>query len=528
MSGLGSGSASAPTESARVDVDLILSSDGRQARQAGTPGPNHLYKLGLYAKSLRKRGTRTATPFTLDEQDVPNHEAVAPRGKKAKPTARPHQQHASSTPFTPTNELEQRCLHLQNECESLQRSVKIFARDAKWDYSAPCVPRSHLISRGFDMQDVARAQQFIGKLKRLTCAMRRDCYVFVESVKGRKIALTSLIGDNAAASLLHDDTFLPHWREFANALQLYLHSKALHCVSFSNMQLDPSVIDLLTPALTWKSICRFELSCNAFASPDDGCRFAVTIIEKNPRLKEFVWAENQIGGILVESILSHPSLDTVSLKNCFGGGIDAYDTLCSLLSSDKDFIRIALESSNIQPEGRTEVPAFLAANPRLQCLNLTNNRLGDDDAGRIAQALKRNTNLRCLRLGQNDVTDTGVKALRSAVFNHASLNAMADSNHSCRIEGLGVDHFNKRGDPKSNRAKGLYRLLSWRHERGINVTHLDDEFCDDSLKLVPNALGCVHRYAADKSSSDVHPLSIVYEIMRSWKMPTLYENNGVA
>ena len=49
--------------------------------------------------------------------------------------------------------------------------------------------------------------------------------------------------------LLHDDALLPHWNEFANALQLYQNPEAFHRLSICNVQLSSSVIGLLTPAL---------------------------------------------------------------------------------------------------------------------------------------------------------------------------------------------------------------------------------------------------------------------------------------
>ena len=60
--------------------------------------------------------------------------------------------------------------------------------------------------------------------------------------------------------LLYDDSLLPHWREFANALQLRQNSEAnrnLH-LSIDNMQLTSSVMDLLTPALKDTPISGFH------------------------------------------------------------------------------------------------------------------------------------------------------------------------------------------------------------------------------------------------------------------------------
>ena len=76
-----------------------------------------------------------------------------------------------------------------------------------------------------------------------------------------------------------------------------------------------------------------------------------------------------------------------------------------------------------------------------------------------------------------------------------------------------------------NRGRKIYSILSSSNREGSNVRHLDSEFEDDYLKLVPKVLESVHGYAGYSShpTGDVRPLSIMYEVLRSWKMPTLYE-----
>ena len=158
------------------------------------------------------------------------------------------------------------------------------------------------------------------------------------------------------------------------------------------------------------------------------------------------------------------------------------------------------------------------------------NHLDDNDAVTIARALKQNTNLRRLHLGQNDITETGCVALRNTIYDSTSLNAVAASNHTCCIEGIDLDGINRYVDsPEVNRGRKIYSLLSSRNREGNNVYHLDAEFEDDSLKLVPKVLESVNIYARHSYRADtVPPLSIMYEILRSWKMPNLYENNGAS
>ena len=112
--------------------------------------------------------------------------------------------------------------------------------------------------------------------------------------------------------------------------------------------------------------------------------------------------------------------------------------------------------------------------------------------------------------------------LREGLFN-----AVSDSNHQCDIQGIDLGDI-PNNDRGPNRARKIYHLLSLRNREGSNVQHLNLEFDDedDSLALVPNVLAGVQKYcdvAGYFHSDQVHPLSIMYEILRSWKMPQLYE-----
>ena len=163
---------------------------------------------------------------------------------------------------------------------------------------------------------------------------------------------------------------------------------------------------------------------------------------------------------------------------------------------------------------------------------MSNNNLNDDDAVLIARALKHNTNLKDLWLDDNDITEVGRSALCKAIYDPTGLNSLSDCNHTCRIHGLnsGEGTIKNLSTPKHNRAWKIYRLLSTRNREGSNVYHLNLELGDeeeDTLALVPNVLESVYRYyngyRRNTVNSGVPPLSTMYEILRSWKVPELYE-----
>ena len=401
--------------------------------------------------------------------------------------------------------------------------MQILAKDVEWKYSAPAIPAGHWIDRGFDEHYIEGMKRFLRTIKEITCELRRGaCSGHI------------YLGDSRV--LLHDDALLPHWQEFANAVQLYQNPEASRRFAIVNVQLSSAVMKMLTPALRDKPW--FEgFGLNNIRNSGEGIAFAIDIIQSNQKLEQFFWGNNPIESMndvnhLVEVVISHPRIYCINLNNCFGENVDVYSMLCSLLASGKQCSWIDLSSNNIRTGGRTELPDFLATNPPLCNLFLEKNHLDDNDAILVARALKRNTNLRRLRLGQNDITVIGRDALRNAVYDCTSLNAVAASNHTCNIEGLdfGNAPISYINSPEVNRGRKIYSLLSSRNRVGTNVRHLDAEFEDDSLKLVPKVLESVHICAGyvDPSASAVHPLSIMYVILRSWKMPALYENNGAS
>ena len=431
------------------------------------------------------------------------------------------------------DELEGKCKSLEVKCNSLERSVQILMKESKWEYSAPSIPTSHWVDLDFDENYIQGMECLLEQLEDSTIALRSgECYDI----------LLSGDSEDDETILLHDDILLPHWKEFANALQLNQNSSRL--LSICTVQLTSSVMDLLVPALKGKPFKIINFNNNELVNVREGIEFAVKSMENSSELERFNWVNNRIDTMenaqfLLDSMTTHPHVDKVRLECCFGEDINGYEILRVLLASGKRFLSLDLEKNNIRTGG-TEISDYLATNPPLENLYLGGNHLDDNDAILIASALKQNTNLQRLRLGDNEFTEKGKNALSNAIYDSSSLNSVADCNHRCSIEGiyLGVyipDITNHDITPKVNMARKIYHLLSLRNVEGSNVQHLNAEFDDDddSLALVPNVLASVHQYyhgsmfERHSDSDQVRPLSIMYEILRSWKMPQLYECRGM-
>jgi len=435
------------------------------------------------------------------------------------------------------NGMKDKCTYLENRCDSLQRSVQILSKESKWEWSVPPIPLSYWLDQGFDEYYIDQINVFLNYIKEYTCQLR--------SGKADYIHLS--FGDESDDTLLqHDDILLPHWRELANALQLYNNPSSLNRFSVYNIQLTSSVIDMLSPALYGNKIEKLILNNNDFVHISEGIKFAVDIMDANPNMKNFSWDYNQLESIenahlVLDAVINHPSVHRIRLESCLGG--TGYEALRYLVASGKSFELIDFDKNDIQTQGGTAIPDYIASNPPLEMLYLSGNKLNDDDVILIARSLQENSNLLELTLEYNNLTDTGAGALSKAVYDPSSLNSISDCNHTCitNINGyvpIGLiddDDGKVISSPIERRGAKIYRLLSERNEDEDNVQHLnlefnnEDEKKDNSLKLVPKVLECVQKYHSCTTTSQgyEHPLSIMYEIMRGWKMPELYESRAV-
>ena len=66
--------------------------------------------------------------------------------------------------------------------------------------------------------------------------------------------------------------------------------------------------------------------------------------------------------------------------------------------------KLLIENNNIDSLEAVKIAEYLEDDPPIKYLSLESNRLNDDDASLISQALKRNTNLVSLYLNSNNFT----------------------------------------------------------------------------------------------------------------------------
>ncbi|EJK59027.1 hypothetical protein THAOC_20809 [Thalassiosira oceanica] len=273
------------------------------------------------------------------------------------------------------------------------------------------------------------------------------------------------LDNESQLTILHDNGMLPHFKDLADAIQL--SNGILQQINIVNIELRPSALRILFPAMEGKNGV-------------NGCRALA------------------------------------ALMRC-GSPLDLLDFSGNGLS------------------GTDDVAAALASNPQLDILDLTENQLNDRDAELIAQALKQNTNLKMLSLlGGNSITPAGFGKIRTTICDPSSLNAMESCNHTCHVDCVEQNGHYRGGNFKGmasqqRRRRKLYKLLSARHEEGSNARHLNAELGEGpfAAKLVPRVLECIEQCSVDRSSDTPTPLSLYFELMKSWKMPELFEHRNI-
>ncbi len=337
-----------------------------------------------------------------------------------------------------------------------------------------------------------------------------------------------------------DRELTPQWEEFAAALRHFkpafdvLSDDCKTFISFTNIQLNRDNVQLVKEALRSMPFkhFRFQQNCQFYG----GINTFAAIMDNNVHLQQLklhrirYMDRNDIAA-LSSAIQRHPSLVDITISECFRDGL-GNEMLTSLLRIDEWKLKSlsmpgnALLGSQAGLNACTLLTDFLATNPNLTNLDLPNNRLNDNDAVLIANALRSNTMLRYVDISENRKSVAGVDILERVLYGGTSLNSAADSNHSCFMyTDLACMHVNDSNVREINRAKKISFILSSRNETTSNVQH----FGDIDVKLLPNVLEAVQKYLRlmDGYQDIVVALSVVYEIMRRWdKVSPLFKALG--
>ena len=411
---------------------------------------------------------------------------------------------------------------------------EILLQNQKWEYSAPR-PSDYYWELGIwedGNEDEEEPEDFLDQIRKETTKLR----------------YCNGDGDiDISAELPYNKVFLPHWKEFAKALEQYQHCQAFKeeetALQLCNMELPDAVIDILSNALKSTRLQKLVLQGNNLDR--HGVEFVLNYLKHDRILKELLLYENPIFNSVkdikrfCQIIRKHPSIKTFGITGYTDRhtlDTSKYQMLKSIMNAGKTKLTtIHLSDNSIRTGGGTFISTFLANNPILENLHIEDNHLNDNDAIAIASALKHNTKLLCLDIGGNDFTAVGWEALSKAVFDKTSLNSAADSNHNCTIDFPEEDDkydevkLMNGSHPDSDytfveyfvRRKKIYNVLSARNKSRSNVEHFEDV----PFELFPDMVVSIEEYSdyhieddtPDQDDNDVNPLSIVNEMCRYWE-----------
>ena len=439
--------------------------------------------------------------------------------------------------------LEQNCSSLGNKLETkvdavdvkVERSLKfheyneMLVKNQSWEYSAPPIPEDDPAFRAYFEDEEAEYIALTAETVRdVTKKMRRGEFPNNRNGNIRGVYLDLDDADNQF-SVAVNNALLPHWKEFAAALEQFTPAINLLPDNFESgflfyfVQLNLDAMMLIKEALIGKPFQNMS-----FTNNDSGnnvpagmsVEAILDIVESNKHLRKLEIDRNRIGRDHIEKLCSAVHTHTIlelSLFNSFEPGIGD-EMLTSLLSIDGlKLEKLDMSSSNITSAVGMLLSDFIETNPRMRELNLRHNDLDDRDAALIANALRSNSTLRNLYIYDNSITEVGAECLRLVLCDESSLNAAADSNHNCNVQvRWNTIAGNSHDQGQINRGRKIYSILSSRNETMSNVQH----FGDIDVKILPNILEAVQKYATKVHQDEifkVEPLSIVYETMRKWE-----------
>lgn len=372
-----------------------------------------------------------------------------------------------------------------------------------------------------------------------------------------------------------NESLLASWRSFVEALRVHdgydvgredVGSSSTEARGegwwIAKIELDRESRDLLRPAIAGRrNLITLILDDNHFGSDGGaGVDFLCDILEESPHLARVSFDNNPmlegtddaLLGRLCEAVRAHPSLEHLTLENAGLGGDEV--RLSIILEACGKLACLGLSGNGFGSSSRgadSEIVARFLASAETKIIYLRDNDFGDESADLFASALRSdNARPRVLDLSRNRFTKSGGLAVLDAVFDASSPNAAADSNHACAVyvdkTGMsgGFSIINRQRDPDANRRNKVLTVLFAAAAAGEKLGQLLE---DVPLGLMPDVLeyvqGCAPRdipremkkhameslqeYAREdyeEAFSRQTTLTVVFEVLRSWDLPSLYSN----
>jgi Ran GTPase-activating protein (RanGAP) involved in mRNA processing and transport len=156
-------------------------------------------------------------------------------------------------------------------------------------------------------------------------------------------------------------------------------------------------------------------------------------------LTELDMSRHALDGLFIftyftSALMANTRLQALCLsKNHFTA--DQVATLATALEGNVALLSLVLEDNGLGPDSAVEVARILRRTA-LKTLNLAGNRILDEGAKAIADALPANSTLTSLNLEYNDITSVGVESVSQALMQNSSLEELSLASNDLRFGGM--------------------------------------------------------------------------------------------
>ena len=432
---------------------------------------------------------------------------------------------------------------LNKWCSSLEGSIRVLQKSDQWEYSADF--DSDYWTERYDHGYCAQVRKLLTDMERKIVQLRE----YPDSV-----VHDTVIGGAHSVHIVHDKALYPHFGELADAIQVLPLGTSLN-LTIADIQLTPEILRAIENAATkMDKIYELALKSNSFTDSPKCYEIVATMI-KSSSMNGFTLENNSItedsARVIGRAVVENGWLSRMRIRNCCSSRDRAgYELMkCVLLSRAEDTREsVNFEDNHITTQGGAAISDFLQSDDEILELRLGNNGLNDEDAIVMGVALRQSPKEELtLFLGRNPIGEVGWNALYNACYDPSSIAAVVQSNHTCILfnsyNGSGSLFTKLYGNhlgscPEDRMSIKLYVLFETRHTTISNSRHLNSEFGGDAIGLSPFVLNFINRHVheghklltrdwSSRSLAKASPLSILYEILRNWKMPELFENENV-
>eukprot|EP00984_Skeletonema_dohrnii_P012096 scaffold4867_cov136-Skeletonema_dohrnii-CCMP3373.AAC.6 len=333
--------------------------------------------------------------------------------------------------------------------------------------------------------------------------------------------------------------------KLCDALETLPDSRVIDSLKFHHFNIKSDrMISKVESAIKTKHIKELEFEKCFGSCPTKGINLVSHFLEGNQTVEKLTVDVGILNAGFTNALRDHPTLETLDLANfCFSPR-----NFVPLMEAVKDKSDVSIRYEG-HHDGRMEIahliPPVLATNPQMQKFRLrgavlTNYhfRPGEDEdavLNSFARALSTNSNLKQLTLDCNGV---GKDILLKAIYDDSSLNALAMSNHTCRIlidsgnfiptfKSINEDHeWIQGGGTSISRKSKLLCAIGTFDESCIDVKRVSEGPSDSELlpKLIPMMLEFVqgvHIFEQiDNAKLERLAFKNVYELMRNIVAPS--------